>query len=340
MFYAVSALTIIYFIFAAFLLRRLVVRMQDLAKQKAEDRTIKLEEKAERKKRLNEERAGLEDDAVEIFTLYEMTKEITSTITDDDAFKIFKTKLKEHVNFRECLLNDPLIEEDKELCHKEGVFTMTLKDKNQKLGILVIDGVEEKDRETLTILANQFALALRRVKLYEEIEKIAVTDGLTDLSTRRYFFERFAEEIERSKSKKTKLSFLMIDVDFFKKFNDDHGHLAGDQILREVAMIIKESIREIDIAGRYGGEEFCVVLPETDKDGAYFAAERIRASTEKTKIKAYDVTVNATLSIGIATFPDDSKTQEELIDKADWALYRAKKRGRNRVCSFGVIDYR
>ena len=128
----------------------------------------------------------------------------------------------------------------------------------------------------------------------------------------------------------------MIDVDFFKTFNDKYGHLVGDQILREIGTIIKANIREIDIAGRYGGEEFCVVLPDTDVPGAQLAAERIRKSTEETEIKAYDTTVKVTISIGMATFPADGHLMDELIDKADWALYRAKKLGRNKICAFGI----
>ncbi len=186
------------------------------------------------------------------------------------------------------------------------------------------------------ILGHQFALALRRVRLYQEIEKIAITDSLTELHTRRYVLDRFEEEVKRSKVRNINVSFLMIDVDFFKKYNDSYGHLTGDKILREIAFIIKENIREIDIAGRYGGEEFCVVLPDTGSDGAQYAAERIRKAANDTAIKAYDATIKATLSVGISIFPYDGKSLDELVDKSDWALYRAKKKGRNRVCCFGT----
>ena len=188
------------------------------------------------------------------------------------------------------------------------------------------------------ILGHQFALALRRVKLYEEIEELAVTDSLTGVHTRRYFIERFEEELKRSITRKIDLSLLMIDVDYFKTFNDKYGHLTGDQILHGVGKVIKDHIREIDIVGRFGGEEFCVVLPVTDRYGANFAAERIRSAVETTAIKAYDTTVRVTVSIGIATFPADGKTSAEVIDKADWALYRAKKKGRNCICAFGVYE--
>ena len=130
----------------------------------------------------------------------------------------------------------------------------------------------------------------------------------------------------------------MIDVDYFKKVNDQYGHLTGDQILRGVASLIREHVRGIDIVGRYGGEEFCVVLPDTDCGGAQYVAERIRTAIEKTPLKAYDNIIKVTVSIGSSTFPDDGQSLAELGDKADWALYRAKKMGRNRICAFGRYD--
>lgn len=101
---------------------------------------------------------------------------------------------------------------------------------------------------------------------------------------------------------------------------------------------LRQNIREIDIPGRYGGEEFCVVLPDTDREGAKFAAERIREAAEQASIRAYDAAIRVTVSIGIATYPDDGQSFNEIIDKADWALYRSKKQGRNRVTSFGVYE--
>lgn len=277
---------------------------------------------------------NLEEEAQEIFTLYELTKEITKSLHADEAFKIFKNKLHENLSFEDCRLLDPFSPEVKTLQNNKDFFVFALQAKEDRIGYLAVKGaLDQYDHERITILGNQFALALRRAKLYEEVEKVAITDSLTDVHTRRYLLERFNEEIERSNLHKIKMSFLMIDVDFFKSFNDKYGHLTGDQILVSIAHIIKQSIREIDIPGRYGGEEFCVVLPDTDREGAYLAAERIRQSTEKTPIKAYDAQVQATVSIGIATFPEDGKTAADLIDRADGALYIAKKQGRNRVYS-------
>lgn len=289
-----------------------------------------------KKERLFEEKMSLENEAIETFALYEITKEIVYSLSDEEAFKIFKRKLKEHVVFNECRFIYPDVDEIKGLKKQKEYFIFPLKVRKKRIGYLVVKGVSEKDKEKVRILGHQFALALRRVNLYEEIERTAITDSLTGVHTRRYILERFIEELKRSKSRGIHMSFIIIDVDNFKSYNDNYGHLTGDQILREVGGIIRDNIREIDVAARYGGEEFCVILPETDKAGAHYAAERIRVAAEKAVIKAYDATVKVTISAGTSTFPDDGTDKTELIDKADWGLYRAKKSGRNRVCSFSL----
>lgn len=284
----------------------------------------------ERKNALASEKMYLEDMAVKIFTLYEMTKDVTKSLTEEEAFEVFKKHLMEHVRFKECHYFGPLEEVGAD---DEDHFVIVLKSKRRKIGYIQIVGMNKEDMEKALILGNQFALAMRRVRLFREIEQIAITDGLTELHTRRYALERLREEVERCKTRKIDLSFLMIDVDYFKLVNDKYGHITGDQVLREVGRIIRENIREIDVAGRYGGEEFCAILPDTGIDGAVFVAERIRQAAEKADIRAYDNVIKLTLSIGVATYPHDAKDEEGLIDKADWSLYKAKKQGRNRVAT-------
>ena len=128
----------------------------------------------------------------------------------------------------------------------------------------------------------------------------------------------------------------MIDIDYFKDFNDRYGHIVGDAILRELSRAIQETIRQIDLIGRYGGEEFSIILSETDKDAARLAAERIRKAIEDRHIRVYGEELKITVSIGISTYPYDGEDIERLIDKADSALYQAKQAGRNRVCTFGA----
>lgn len=284
------------------------------------------------------ERIRSENEVLEILTLYEIMKEITQSLSENEAFEIFKKKLSDHVSFTECLLVHPLSDGINKYRKSMDYFLFTLQEKSAKIGYLVVTGLAQGDHEKFTILGHQFALALRRIKLYHEIERTAITDSLTELHTRRYAMERFREELKRSQARGMKLSFIMLDVDHFKNFNDQYGHLMGDQILREVGNLIREHIREIDIAGRFGGEEFCVILPDTDRAGARYAAERIHRAVGSSVIRAYDAEVKITVSLGASTSPEDGTRMEGLIDKADWALYRAKQDGRNRICSFGIYD--
>jgi len=290
----------------------------------------------EQKDKAQAEKTKLEHEATQIFTLYDMTREITRHFDEQEAFNIFSRKLKENVSIEDCQLVQDVGESFKGGILPSDYAVFVLKSKEKKLGLLLYKGLNPKDKEKFAILAHQFALALRRLKLYKDIEILAITDGLTGVYTRRYFIERFDEEIKRSHQRESSLSFLMIDADHFKMINDQHGHLTGDQVLKEISNIIQENVREIDIVGRFGGEEFCVVLPDTQMEGARVVAERIRKSAEKRSIKAYDNTLRVTLSIGIAIYPNDGKLVEELMDKADWALYRAKSQGRNCVITFGL----
>ncbi len=284
------------------------------------------------------EKKDLEHQAIEIFTLYEMTREITQQPRQEEAFEVFRQKIEKTIAAKECQFYSSEQKLPDNLKDESKNFIFPLKEKRRKLGTLIFPDLSRANREKAMILGHQFALALRRVRLYQEIEELAITDSLTGCHTRRYFMERFEEEFKRTISRKTSVSFLMIDVDRFKFFNDKYGHLAGDHILKIVGGIIKDNVREIDIVGRYGGEEFCVVLPDTEQQGAQFAAERIRKALQETEIKAYDAIVRLTISIGIAIFPQSGTKISELIDKADWALYRAKKKGRNCTCIFGVYE--
>ncbi len=318
----------------AFLWTRMIVSEYLFKSQSSCTKTQKLYQKLIQKKEdFDIQIRRLENQATEIFALYEMTKEITKKLKGEEAFKIFKEKLKENVSFRECRLWNPQ-EQVKITLPRSDIFTFALTEQDKVLGNLVLEGVKEEEKEKILILIHQFVLALRRIKLHEEIEKLAMTDSLTGIFTRRYILERFEEELKRAKAKKIRLSFLMLDVDHFKSINDQYGHLTGDQILREIARVVQESIREIDIVGRYGGEEFCVVLPDTDKEGASYVAERIRTSVEETSIKVYDVIIKTTVSIGISLFPDHGEDSQEIIEKADSALYHVKKMGRNQVSLF------
>ncbi len=324
------------FIGVVFYLAQMVVMQLE---QKADEDVLRSKDSyqkiIEQKAKTVAEKNKLEREAAQIFTLYDMTKEITRHFNEDEAFEIFKRKLKENIAIEECRMVDDLAKPEDV---PDGFASFALKSKEKKLGFLIYKGVSDRDKDKFTILAHQFALAYLRIKLYKEIETLAITDALTGAYTRRYFLERFEEELKRSQLRKSKMSFLLVDADHFKKINDQYGHLTGDEVLRQLAAVLKESVREIDIVGRYGGEEFCVVLPDTDAQGAAFVAERIRKTMESKKIRAYDATLRVTISLGVASYPSDGKTAEELIDKADWALYRAKSAGRNCIIVFGEYN--
>jgi diguanylate cyclase (GGDEF)-like protein len=198
-------------------------------------------------------------------------------------------------------------------------------------GVLILLGVRTQDFPIFSILAESFVSEIKRLQLYERVQNLAITDGMTGVAVRRHFMERFEEEIQRSKRLALKLSFLMIDIDHFKRFNDQFGHLVGDVVLKEVAETIKKNIREVDLVGRYGGEEFGVFLSETDESGAFFVAERIRRAISERNFTAYNEDLKVTVSIGCSTFSPALSRIATMMGAADSALYEAKKQGRNRV---------
>lgn len=189
---------------------------------------------------------------------------------------------------------------------------------------------DKGDLETLDSIAPQIAVAVDRMTLRDkvgEFAQLSITDPLTGLLNRRYIEERLTEEINRSGRSGEPVSFLMLDVDEFKSYNDRFGHPAGDEALRVIGAVLKETLRGADVAARYGGEEFSILLPETTSEEAEVIAGRIRQRVEQTEFPKRRVTV----SIGIATRSDDVRSAADLISAADKALYWAKGKGRNNV---------
>jgi diguanylate cyclase (GGDEF)-like protein len=207
------------------------------------------------------------------------------------------------------------------------------------LGLLSVESgqpdIFKKEREQLlTTIIENATVAITRSLLYLKMEKLATTDGLTGLNNHRTFQEIAAREFERARRYGRPLSMLLTDIDHFKSFNDTYGHPVGDMVLREIAGCIRTSVRANDYPARYGGEEFAVVLPETDEQGAYVIAERIRQTVENRVIDSGENKLRVTISIGCVTFPTYGTTQQDIIDCADKALYTSKKSGRNRVTHY------
>jgi len=211
---------------------------------------------------------------------------------------------------------------------------------NKVLGILRVDSPREnyftvEELRFLTTIADLGAVAIENAQLYERLEELATKDGLTGLYLRRHLIERLGEEISRQLRQKKELSFLMIDLDYFKQYNDKLGHMAGDIVLKSVGMILLENFKDPgSFVSRYGGEEFAVLLPDCSKEEAVRLAEELRKRIKKQDIILRKQITHITVSIGVATFPHDAQVKDELIQCADRALYEAKNKGRDRVCFF------
>ena len=202
---------------------------------------------------------------------------------------------------------------------------------SQWVGLWIIEGLQPAEFDRFLIIANQASLQLARVQLYQRLEALAVTDGLTGLLVRRHFVQRAQEELERARRLRWDAALLMLDLDHFKEQNDRYGHLVGDAILQEIAQRIRAQVRQIDLVGRWGGEEFVVLLVDATAEEVGHIAERIRATVAEAPIRAYDETITQTLSIGVALYPDHGTEYALLTDRADAALYAAKARGRNHI---------
>ena len=166
--------------------------------------------------------------------------------------------------------------------------------------------------------------------IYERTERSAVTDGLTGLFNHAYFLNALRREVQRSRRHDYHVSLILFDLDNFKKVNDSRGHLEGDRVLIKTAGLVKETLREMDIAARYGGEEFAVILPDTPRTGGFVVADRIRRNIEE-KFRRSRKGLPVTVSGGVATLPEDAASHEELIQTADKVLYRSKADGKNRI---------
>ncbi|MFW6113616.1 MAG: diguanylate cyclase [Actinomycetota bacterium] len=186
----------------------------------------------------------------------------------------------------------------------------------------------------LNLICNEITMIVDNARLYEGAKRMAITDGLTRIYNHRFFQELFDKEFKRSDRYNTTFSFIMLDIDFFKRINDTYGHLYGDEILKEIANLVKGCLRSMDIIARYGGEEFAILLPETDLDNAIQTAERIRLAVENHEFAETDGNkVRVTVSQGVTCYPSsDIEKRSDIVAKADYALYEAKESGRNRVC--------
>ena len=223
----------------------------------------------------------------------------------------------------------------------QSFAALSIMTKEKILGVMVIGSYRHREFldwevRMLSTIANQIGMAIENAQLYEHALELAFTDGLTGLYNRRYFMDQIEREFIRAQRNKAPLSLIMVDLDELKGINDRFGHHAGDGFLKEVARIVKVNTRGSDVAARWGGDEFMLLAPGTDRKGASKIAERIRAAVERYKLKLEDEEVGITISAGIVSCPDHAVAVAELLKKADQAMYNAKKGGKNQASVFST----
>ena len=211
----------------------------------------------------------------------------------------------------------------------------------QTLGVLVLDSVRPdsfsvSDIQSLESVADICATAIQNAHYVERVKHLAYLDGLTGIFNRRYFELRIEEELERARRFDSGMAVIMVDIDQFKRLNDEFGHLLGDEVLRQVSSVFSQQLRKIDVVCRYGGEEFAILLSQTSQQHALGVAEKLRRMVDSWQFPG--VPRSVTISAGVATCPDHGTTREELVKAADAGLYAAKQAGRNCVRDASSIE--
>jgi diguanylate cyclase (GGDEF)-like protein/PAS domain S-box-containing protein len=239
------------------------------------------------------------------------------------------------------LVNDtyetfPIFRSIEHAAHIRSWLGVPLIVRNKIIGLLAIDSREPhhftpNDADIASAFAGQVAVAIENARLFDEVQRLAITDSLTGLYNRRRFLELAQTEFERARRYKRPLSMMIFDIDHFKRVNDAYGHPIGDQVLRAIANLCREQLREADPVGRYGGEEFIALIVETSPENALRAAERLRQAVENLTTITGKGEIKVTISVGVAGMNKHAPNLETLINRADQAMYVAKHKGRNRV---------
>ncbi len=218
----------------------------------------------------------------------------------------------------------------------QSMICVPLLAKGHTLGIVLIehsikDAFDNDNVRLLEIISQQVSIAIENARLYQQMHDLATLDGLTGAYNRLYFQDKLQEEFKKAQEKGYDLSFIMFDIDHFKKFNDTYGHLFGDQVLKSISAFITKTLRKEDIYARYGGEEFVILMPHTTLEQAKEKAEDLRMGISMLTVTDRVVSASVTISVGVSAFPDTAGRPTDLIKTADDALYAAKNGGRNLV---------
>jgi len=262
-------------------------------------------------------------------------------INNEENIIVKALKHKEIVNTRsfKSLFNGatPEIEDEKlqaidNLLGNRAISILPIVVQGDPFGCLITISIRSEigntEKNFLSLFAGQIELAVTIANLFEQIKKQAITDGLTGLYNRRHFDQCLTAEVERAVRLSQPFTLITLDLDHLKRINDNYGHSVGDEAIKQIGVVLKKNARSVDIASRFGGEEFAVILPGIDVEGGYVAAERLRVAIAESQIKD-NIPISA--SIGVATFLKHTESIAELLEMADQAMYSAKKNGRNRV---------
>lgn len=249
-----------------------------------------------------------------------------------DALKdVLKSKQPIMENFVD--RNEFPFTEEREVC---SLICVPLVTKTRDFGLVLVEhkyfnAFDDNNLRLLNIIGQQVSIALENAELYEKMHELATVDNLTGVYNRLYFQDRFQKEFELAQKECYTLSLAILDIDHFKRFNDTFGHLFGDKVLKDISGLLKNSLRSGDIIARYGGEEFVLLFPRTGLKEAFDKVEMLREKIAGTVVRDELVTASVTVSFGLATYPETSSNQSELLKMADNALYDAKESGRNCV---------